>query len=100
MTAGTPPVTVTAFGVSSLLRHRTHRGERMGAQLRRVRMRLATVVVIGVPAARPGYWALNSVGLFSHDSVENLHSWLGGRRTLPSAPWLAASTTESGASRR
>jgi Na+/melibiose symporter-like transporter len=46
------------------------------------------------------YSALNSVGLFSHDRVENRHSSLGGRSTLSAGPCLVASATDSGASNR
>jgi amino acid transporter len=52
------------------------------------------------PAGGARYSALNSVGLFSHDHVENRHSSLGGRSTLSAVPCLVASTTEAGASSR
>lgn len=50
------------------------------------------------PAA--AYSALNSVGLFSHERVENRHNSLGGSSTLSAGPCLVASATEAGASSR
>ncbi len=51
----------------------------------------------GAPGGAPlRHCALKSVGLFSHESVENRQSALGGWSTAASSPWCVASSTPSG----